>query len=409
MDKNLRTIFHTRYRAVLLLFIVGFFSIYVGGGVTTVKNWNNQNIWLHSEDFQKEFKDPINPFYKYYDDEENKIPYQDIEEYQLERLTLFNNPFYDTSFTSAKNRFKPDQSYQRGNNYWDAFDNSFIPLIPLVLFLLSFALFFIDLKTNFNALLFSLPFSKKQLFRGKILYFGIPLMLTSIIGSIIYQVTIYWLIPDIYVNATLGQMLYSGLSHWIFLLFAFLSGSFLGTLLGNLVTGPLLIIAGLISLTQRGMFLSYSVHLFDYLGLSHFTRLLRQIFGSFPTIVIGSLGKAGSTYTTLFVFLLLTVILFVIAEKIYENTSLENNGKVLTVPRYRRRFFIILALASSIYFMISSIDIKFYLDYYGHLPVTLLILTTTACTVSSFILTYYDEIFKFWNKRYLNRVTKKIQ
>lgn len=407
MDKNLRNIFRARYGAVLLLLISGILILYISSGFTFVKSWQSQNTWYHSKEFTKDYvEDTYN--IKYHIDDE-AIYYEDIEEYRQEKLTLFQSGWPTSVDTLTNARFKPDHSYQKGVYYWSQFNYSAIVFSPWILFILGFSLFFIDLKTNFNAFLFSLPFTKKQLFKGKLLY-TIPVILISLaIGILVHQVLVYTMIPKLYVNATLGQMIYSGVSHWFLLLLALSSGVFIGTLLGNLVTGPLLVVAGFISLAFFNEFLSEISNLLNYFGLDNNSLFFHKIFGDSSTMTIVNLGKSGSTIATLVLFFVISVLALFAAEKIFENTSLESNGKVLTVPRFRRRFFITLAVVSSLYFTISGVGLAFHLEYYGYLPLFLLILVLSVCTISSFIITYYDEIFKFWNKRYLDRMTRKIQ
>lgn len=412
MDKNLRNIFQARYKAVLLFLVVGFFALYAGGGFSTVKGWNFTYDWLNSDEFKNDFNNPENNYTKGYDEDGELLPYLDIEEYQLRSLVLFNPSYssaYSTQTNDSNTRFKPDQSYERGHVYWSQFAFLSLLLIALCLFLLSFALFFIDSKTNFNAFLFSLSYKKKEIFRAKLLYLGIPVMTSIALGIIIHQVTIYLLIPDIYVNATLGQMLYSGLTHWVFLLFTSLAGSFLGVLLGNLVTAPLMIGIGILSLSQLDQFSTHFQGLLELLHLGSVNQFFEQTIRSYSSIAINHLDKTGATFLALLLLFGLTILLFLVAEKIYENTSLESNGKVLTVPRYRRRFFVTLAICTSLYYTIAATDFLFHMDYYGYLPLGQLLLLPIICTISSFIATYYDEIFKFWNKRYLDRMTKKIQ
>ena len=408
MHTNLKNIFHTRYKAILLLITFGLFAVYVTSGISTVDGWNNEREWLQSKEFKENFEDPTSGYIKGYDESGKEITYQDIEEYRLEELTLFHNDFFTTETITSDTSFTPSTKYQAGQVYWNRYDPSYISMIPLFIFLLGFGLFFIDLKTNFNTLLFSLPFTKKQIFRGKLLYWTIPLMLAIGLGSILHQLIVYLMIPAPYVNATLGQMLYAGLSHWIFTLLAFLIGSFLGVLLGNLVTGPLMIVAGLISLEPSNQFLNNLSNLFKFLKLDSINTFFSQRFGDFSAMAISSLGKTGSTLPTLIVFLLVTGVAFLLAEKIYQNISLENNGKVLTVPRYRKRFFVILAIFTTLYFTFGGVDLAFYYDYYDKLPFLELIFLPAICIISSFVLTYYDEIIKFWNKRYLARMAKNI-
>lgn len=402
MDKNLRNIFQARYGAVLLLLVGGILIFYISSGFNFVKNWQSQHTWYHSKEFIKDYSEDGYDIKDYTDDE--AVYYEDIDEFRQQELTIFWT--YTSEDNERLTRFKADRSYQKGVNYWNRFDHSFIVFIPWILFILGFSLFFIDLKTNFNSLLFSLPYTKKQIFKGKLRYMMPPIFISLAVGILIHQFLIHAMIPELYLNATLGQMLYSGVSHWFLLLLAFSSGTFIGTLLGNLVTGPLLVAAGFLSLAIFYDFLAAILNLFDYFGFDKMILFFTNLFGESSTLTITTLGKSGSMPAVFVLFSVLSLAVLFIAQNIFENTSLESNGKVLTVPRFRRRFFIILAIISNLYFTIATVNVIAYFDYESILP---LILVPVICTISSFIVTYYDEIFKFWNKRYLDRMTKKIQ
>ncbi|MEG0294689.1 hypothetical protein [Enterococcus sp.] len=414
MDKNLRNIFQARYGAVLLLLVGGILIFYISSGFNFVKNWQSQHTWYHSKEFTQDYAE-----YSYdikYQSEDEIVYYENIDEFRQERLTIFEPNWskekYDENLTPP--RFKADHSYEKGLNYWSQYNHSLIIFSPWILFILGFSLFFIDLKTNFNSLLFSLPYTKKQIFKGKLRYMMPPIFISLAVGILIHQFLIHAMIPDLYLNATLGQMLYSGMSHWFLLLLAFSSGTFIGTLLGNLVTGPLLVAAGFLSLTIFYDFLVAISNLFDYFGFGKMMLFFKNLFGEPSTLTITTLGKSGSMPAVFVLFSVLSLAVLFIAQKIFENTSLESNGKVLTVPRFRRRFFIILAIISSFYFTIATVSVVAYFEYdkfeyYSRLSILPLILVPVICTISSFIVTYYDEIFKFWNKRYLDRMTKKIQ
>lgn len=406
MDKNLRNIFQARYGAVLLLLVGGILIFYISSGFNFVTNWQSQHTWYHSKEFIKDYSEDGHDIKDYTDDE--AVYYEDIDEFRQQELTIFWT--YTSEDSERLTRFKADRSYQKGVNYWNRFDHSFIVFIPWILFILGFSLFFIDLKTNFNSLLFSLPYTKKQIFKGKLRYMMPPIFISLAVGILIHQFLIHAMIPELYLNATLGQMLYSGVSHWFLLLLAFSSGTFIGTLLGNLVTGPLLVAAGFISLAFFFDFLSVSSSYLDYFGFDKTMLFFTNLFGDSSTLTITTLGKSGSMPAVFVLFSVLSLVVLFFAQRIFENTSLDSNGKVLTVPRFRRRFFIILAVTSSLYFTISS-GFSHYFDYgyYDRLSYLPLLLIPVICTISSFIVTYYDEIFKFWNKRYLDRMTKKIQ
>lgn len=406
MDKQLKNIFHTRYKAILLLLTFGLLTIYIGSSIETVNAWKTENQWLHSKDVVNDFKERPSDYIKGYDYQGEPVTYANIEEYRKESLTFFTD-YFTTEIVDSTKPFTPDRSYQTGRVYWNRFDRSYIPLVSIFIFLIGFGLFFIDLKTNFNAFLFSLSFTKKQLFRGKVFYWTLPLIASITLGTMLYQLIIYLSIPSIYVNATLGQLLYSGFSHVIFILFTFIMGAFFGTLLGNLITAPIMLAAGILSFDLMHSFMNNLKNLLQYGNLEYIIQKTYQIFGSISSVAIHSPGKTASTVATLLVYLVLTCLFFLLAERIYENISLENNGKVLTVPRYRKRFFIILAILTSVYFTFGSIDFVFHHEYYGSLPLLTTVIIPIVCIASSFILTYYDEIFKFWNKRYLNRMIKK--
>lgn len=402
MNKQLRKIYAIRYKTPLLILMVGFLLIYLGSGISHVKNWNNLESYFKSEEFIKDFnKNPEHYTIGYDYEKDKEIFPKDIEEYRTDALQVYNKNNPRVSFNP--NSLVNEKDYQVGVDYWKNFDNQFLVVSAFIVFLIGFGLFFIDLKTNYNQFLFSLSWTKKELFRGKIVYFALPFLGSLALGTLGNILISYLFIPKMYINATLTQLLYSGFSHWSFLVFALAGGIVSGTLLGNLVLGP--VVVGLVFLS---LIVTEGVYLDVIRLIEYYTN--QQIWYNFSAFFVDNPGKTGTPWFVLLLFFGLAAFAIFLAEKIYRQISLENNGQMLTVPTLRRPVFIILVILSLIWYAFPISNISGYLTYpndYYDFSFVPTIIVSTLCILISFFLVYIDEIPKRWNHFMHQRALKK--
>ncbi|MHC5269077.1 hypothetical protein ACYSNO_07850 [Enterococcus sp. LJL98] len=401
MDKQLRKIYDARYRTPLFLLILGILLLYLGSGILQVSNWKNTKNYLESTAFVEEFNKKPEYYDIGYDNEMDQVILpKNIEEYQTYSLQVYQQSFIADPNDPSENVF--GDRYQAGVSYWKKFDAHLINLSAYLIFLIGFCLFFIDLKGNYNQFLFSLSWTKKALFQGKIRYFALPLFATlalSILGNILLTATF---IPQKYMNATLLQLLYSGLSHWMFLALAFAGGLLLGTLLGNLVLGP--IVVGLVLVS----FLTTSDLYGEVTQLIHYFTS-KTIWFDFESFFVMLPGKTGTPWWALLSYGALTVLALFFAEKVYQQTSLENNGQMLTVPTLRLPVFIILTLLSSLWFVLPFANWSYSLVNREHNAPSIVSssIIFIFCLLTSLFLVYIDVLPKHWDRFMRQRAFRK--
>lgn len=424
MNPTIRSIYYKRYGKSLIAIILLLFFFYWTGAFGLNNSWQGHYEWLHSYEFEtKHYNNDLdNQIKGYVGDSDTPIYYSSIDEYRDEELTVYhasNAPYLPTIRESADQYFLRNEyydygstsdpnDYQRGVEYYFRFGGS-DPIFTMGLMLLAgFALFFVDPKTNFNRFLFSLPVSRRQLFTGKLLYLGLPLLgalALAILGSIFIN---YFGIPAPYLNVTLPQMLYSGLSHFATMTLLLTSGIFFGALLGNLVLGPAALMGGLFFFV--GFFNPFYIQ---------FNNLITYFFPNIHlqnpwTLIVTSVGKTGTTLTTLILFFLFSLVLLGLTERIYQKTSMENDGDFVTDPSLRLPTFLSLCIGSNLFFGIGStpwswvfsIDpTEYYVNRSGYW-FTLLVQFVLVFIVS-FGLVYFQSIQKWWRKRRDLRLKQK--
>lgn len=403
MNKQLRKVYDARYKIPLLILFFGFLIFYLGSGISHVNNWKNMKNYFESEEFIDAYNENPEHYSIGYDyEKEQEIYPKNIEEYQTRSLQVFQQGFimnYPNSFTESI-----EKEYLPGVYYWNSFGAELLTLSAFILFLIGFGLFFIDLKTNYNQFLFSLSWTKKAIFRGKIIYFVLPLLGSLALGTLGNLLISYTFIPAKYLNASFLQLLYSGFSHWSFLVFALAGGLLLGTLLGNLVLGPLTVGLVLFSLMTTSDLYNQIVQL-----TQHYTG--KNIWFDFRALFVSIPGKTSSPWFALLLFFGLAFFAIFLAEKVYQQISLENNGRMLTVPSLRLPVFITLTVLSSLWFVLPFSGWNYHVIYReGNYAFSILptIIVFTACLLTSFLLVYIDEIPKRWNRFIYQRAQKKV-
>ncbi|HLQ39907.1 MAG TPA: hypothetical protein VK118_02995 [Tetragenococcus sp.] len=416
MNKMIREIYSQRYSKVIWIVCILIVLFYVYTGYSNVNGWQSNQKYLFSEDFvNKEFKLESEDYVKDYTEDGQPIYYHSLDEYRKDQLTLYNQELtYLPKLDDYENlgfegrEIKSADSYQPGFTYLNNIgsDNSELTLMVVVLFILGFLLFFLDQKTNFNRFLFSLAVKRKKLFSQKILFVGLPLTFTLALSILMNVLINYYGIPNIYLNATLAQLLYSGFSQLILLLFVFSAGCFFGVLLGNLVFGPLALLLGLSFAVSADLFYTELVKLIQLFSPNSRFLYFSGLFISYPQ-------KSGSPWYILLILVMASLIFIALANKIFNQISLENDGHFITVPHLQLAVFLTMFILSSIYFSISSADWLYFIaspaekaDYAN--PLISCLTSTVICFIGSFLLIYFGDIHKHWIERREMRLRQKI-
>ncbi|KAF1303281.1 hypothetical protein IV487_04615 [Enterococcus saccharolyticus] len=407
--KMIRSLYYQRYGKSLIALMLIFFGLYLYNGIGGVRAWQNEYDYLHSKEFVT--SDYYNHEWniKDYDDNNKPIYYESIDDYRNERLMTYtySENFYSTyAEMNATSNYNPEiavaePTYQAGNVYYSYYVSS--QPWALLIFILGFLLFFVDQKTNFNRFLFSLSVSRKKLFTGKLLYLAGPFMLViglGILGNILIQ---WYGIPQLYMNATVIQLLQSGLSHWIFTIFLLCSGMLLGVTLGNVVFGPLSILLGLFVLSQMTVFSFFSnlniilTYFFPDIQLP----MTDAIFVVWP-------GKTSTPWYISLILMLLSALFIFLAERIFRKVSIEDDGDYVTSPGLRLPVFLTMFVSTCFFFTITMTS--WYLVFNPVEDYTIireLIIITIVTCICSYILVYARSIRKWWIARRDNYLQRK--
>ena len=388
MNKQLRQLYTTRYKTPLLIVLLVLFSLYLFSGLSTINSWKNTQRYYHSEEFVTDFNAfPENYVIGYDEEKDQEIYPTDIEEYRKHHLTVFTRWWEEG----------PATFYQVGRHYYDKHDSFYLHLVFIFLFVLGFSLFFIDQKSNFNHFLFSLSWTKKELFQGKMTTVVLPIITTVALGTLSNILIRYFGIPRMYVNATFSQFLYSGFSHFIIGILILMAGILLGILLGNLIYGPIVLIIVMLSLLLFSEvyqeYLYYIDALFDY-----------PIHYDWQALVVVTPGIDGTPWFILVFYFVLTILFYFLSRTIFQQISLENNGCMLTVPTLRFPVFLTLSALSILWFVPLFANLSFYFQFEAVIPFLQIVITTLLCLVTSYLIVYIDDwpraIGRFWYRSF---------
>lgn len=215
----LSNIFKERYGKLLIGFCFVLLLMYLGDGWQSQKAWHQQERYLTSEEFIKDFNENREYYVKNYKGE-TPVYFDSATEYRDAVLTISNE--------------SPDEIYY--NRPYMTTMNQFVIVF---LFIWGFLSFFVDGRNNFNRFLFALPFSRKHVFHKKLLFIGLPLTACLVLGLLGHILIEYTMIPARYLAVPLQDVLLSALSTLATNLLVFAAGLLLGVLLGNLFTGVL--------------------------------------------------------------------------------------------------------------------------------------------------------------------------
>lgn len=395
--KMIRSLYYQRYGKSLIALMLIFFGLYLYNSIDGVRAWHNEYDYLHSEEFVT--SDYYNNQWniKDYDDNNKPIYYESIDDYRNERLMTYNyfEAFYSTyaemnatsDYISEIKVTEP--AYQAGNVYYSYYVSN--QPLALLIFILGFLLFFVDQKTNFNRFLFSLSVRRKTLFAGKLLYLAGPFILViglGILGNILIH---RYGIPQPYMNATWMQLLQSGLSHWIFTIFLLCSGILLGVTLGNIVFGPLSILLGLFVLAQ----------VTPYLFFSNLNVILTYFFPDTRLPMTDAIfliwpGKTSTPWYILLILVLLSALFVFLAERIFRQVSIEDDGDYVTSPSLRLPVFLTMFISTCFFFTLTMISWDLVFNPVEEYTVIYeLIIITITTFICSYLLVYARSIRKW--------------
>lgn len=380
--------------AVLSLLIV---ANYLWSGNSLVNSWEaKRNYLLHDSESQQHFEKNSTgnkeDIYAYWDFHTNQTKtFTSYQEYVENESHLF----FDEGGLALTPGIKNTKGTQR---FWTESAH----LLIFVSFMVGFLLFFVDLKTNFNTFLFSLGIKRRTIFWRKILFTGVPLFLAILLGKLLMLVIMVQGIPQPYMNGDISSLLLSAFTSTCVMFSLYSAGVFLGTILGNLVTAPILIWLFYLATS----FIQYGFS--NFLGIIGGEALATRFESFYQNITNEYLDITPTTLGNLLLIIGGCALVLWLGSWLYAHTSLENNGKTVVVPQIRLPFYLVSALYVGLLNGLQSFS------YYGggqHSDsLSQLFLKTVVALLISFgllgILFYYQDLTRLWSERKAARLSR---
>lgn len=308
----IRAIIFERYKKVLIAACL----LVIGVGVFNALTENKQWKMIYHEPHAKENFEKNRAGITYWDEKtEKNVHYTSYHQFQKAQLEFYHSDSGGFETLEASNYSEKTFYYSNFSTY---FNGALLLLVPL----LGFLLFFIDQKTAFNHYLFSLGCSRKILFQSKILYVALPFLLVTLISQFVYALLIHALIPAPYMNATLGQLVTSIISHSSLLFFFILCRYFYWVYGWKCIFCPLTLF---VFLFLRSWLPNAIYSLSDIINLvkgSSHSSLPRTLF-------VDSVGKNGGNMLVNCILVVVGLLLIFWTYQKFQSLSLENDNAYL--------------------------------------------------------------------------------
>lgn len=413
MNKQLKELLKERYGFIVMVMCIIILGGYAFSAYRTQASWYSAKSYYESEEFRQSFF----PTQEDFDDETGEMvtvtpTEEDYQNISQGALMLFYQPDgdYEYPWGSPYSTEAANGSFSLDKAYTSAYIREPFFLMALI-FGFGFLLFFVDLKSHFNTLLFSSGFSRQQLFRGKVLFVGIPLFASILIGKILLLMTIYWRIPHEFINAPFYALVLSIISNLTlyFCLFAF--AVFVGTLVGNLITGPLVAVMAFVSLFwfKQGVF-QYTLRNIYQFYLMAGKKIPVEVaseqawaafnFFEMKPLVVEELGKTMGYPVMWPIFIGLGLVFIGIASYTFKRISLEKNGAFLLLPQTYRPIWLFMSVYS-LFFTLAMADPfwrYFIYEEYPQASATQVLIKFLLTVIITFlicgVIVYHESIFK---------------
>lgn len=338
MDKGLLKLIGQRYWKFLALIAVLVIGAYVIEGSNSVKYWKFENNYLQTKEAEDDFvenyasADPEQEHYEYYNRVTKKYEKTtNFEVYRQDRLNYFNE---DDTYYGL---------YTYGSSFYQ--ENTFYFFV--IAAVVGFLLFFFDMKSHFNTLLFSSQYSRPQIYWSKYLVVGGSLLLSVLLGKLYVLLTIKSGIPSEYFNGEMSLLVTSVLAGTCVIGLVFLISSFAGLILGEWVTGVLTLVGFYVSLSFFFEAIAELEEVFKYYVLGYALTDDYSIMLPERLVVNGLSTIAVPTWYFL-VYFLIALVLLISGQKLFAKVTLENNNKYLVFANLRRPTLIIFMLYCTI-------------------------------------------------------------
>ncbi|MDF0480828.1 hypothetical protein OL233_11110 [Vagococcus sp. PNs007] len=325
MTKSLNKLLVQRYWKYLLLVVIVISGMAFMDAFSGIKNWQaveqNQSRPEEREYFESRLKDDdteVPGKVAYYDFKSGEEKFtDDFEEYKKSELQ-FTVRSYNTE-EYAVNEFYSESSFY----------------LVIILMVVGFLSFFLDLKTHFNTLLFSSRFTRKDIFiRKKVLISGtllVTLLLTKLIGVWVLKLAI----PSEHFLVDMGPMMISVVTSTITLMTVYEIFAFAGMIMGEWVTAIGTLVAFWFSLPMASDAIDRLVIIVKHYILGYSMREIDQ--GSWlDNGFVTYLNDSPFDMKNVILLLVVIAILIISAIYLYNKMGLDNNNEYLVFNGLKR-------------------------------------------------------------------------
>ncbi|MDT2816132.1 hypothetical protein P7H75_14840 [Vagococcus carniphilus] len=390
MNQSLKRLLFHHYKKIitgLIILIAGIYSIQT---MTGIISWQKDYKYFSSEkahlNFQKQLKDS----YEFEDQEKGKIfLFYDLKKEHAIYTDDFDT-FKDYSLTIFNSN--EDANQQRFNAY-PYYNEHFIQLL-IVFIIVGILLFLIDLKSNFNTLLFTSKYKRSSIYWYKYYYIGGTLSLTLFVSKALSILAYRFFIPHDYLNISLKQQVFSSFSGWLTLVSLFILSSFLGLIIGDWLFG---IAATLV------MFFTFNRFLLniDFISQTFFNTQVEETSTVSSTVLnnvlpLQQVSIRPINYLPLFILVFSALLVLFIGQRLFEHISLEDRGSFIIIPKLKRLIQLLIIFYGMITFSAGTFLVTAF-------PNEQLILSEQIINYTkiffTFIIIYYISEFILFDKK----------
>ena len=346
MNRSLFTLLFTRYKRILLgliVFILGFYAYF---SFNDISSWHQNSRYLNSEQGLLDFNKSIEESYEFDDEQQGKVfLYYDLSK----EKTVYTNEFSDYRENLLTVFNSKNKSTQLPYNAYEHYNEHFF-LFFIMLSLTGFFLALFDLHSHFNSFLFSSKFKRSNIYWNKLLLIGGSLFTALFIAKSASILAFRLLIPNHFLNISLGQHILSSMTGLLAILTSFTLSYFLGMLIGEWVSGIILLTSVYFTFKLFLQNISFTISYFEPLEESPI--ILGNSFDRITPVLQTSIEKVSALEWA--IMIVLVIITCFAGSKVFSQLSLENSNRFLLLPKIETPFQLLLNIYLFIVFNINN-------------------------------------------------------
>lgn len=354
MDSSLKKLLLHHYKKVMIALVLIISGIYLFETVSGITSWKNSYAYFNSESAKTSFEKKIKESYSFDDQEQGKI----FLYFNLDK----EESVYTDSFEEYKNYsltfFNPNEdANQLGFNAYPFYNEHFLQIL-IIFVLCGIFLFLLDLKSNFNSLLFTSKYKRSTIYWYKYYLIGGTLSVSLFLSKVISMSAYRFFIPSNYLNISLSQQIISSFSGWLTLVSIFILSSFLGLIIGDWLFG---VIATLTILFTFQSFLSnvnYIIQTF-FLDESDITSKVNTNMLS-DILPLTQVTTQPFNALPLLILIVLACLTLFLGQFIFDSITLEDSGSFIIIPKLKRIIQIIIICYGTITFTTGTFMLTFF-------------------------------------------------